>query len=212
MWFNTRSGVGFGLYPRLLFVIDFLRFAACLPLNAAEFPTLRRRISVRIYSIVLPLLCALIVGLALPVSAQNPENVLPATTPTTGKFVFTFAVTVASTLPKNGVITCRASASVNESGSGQNIQQDAHGIATQSGGKWTCVATMPYSWTLATPTSDNVFLSYAVEMDYGLQVTAANGTATVVVPLTVNKVNQNLKSIPVPLNGSTTSEPMTATI
>jgi len=70
--------------------------------------------------------------------------------------------------------------SVNESSSGQNIQQDGHGIATQSSGKSACVATMPYSWVLATPTSDKVFLSYSVEMDYGLQVTATNGTGTVV--------------------------------
>jgi hypothetical protein len=127
-------------------------------------------------------------------------------TPTTGKFVFTFTLTVTSTLPKNGVISCRGGASVNESRSGQNIQQDAHGIATLSDGKWTCVATMPYSWILATPTSDTVILSYAVEMDYGLQVMAANGTGTVVVPFSVDKVNQNLGSISVPLNGCTTSE------
>ena len=166
----------------------------------------------RIQSVVLTRLCAFVLGVAIPLPAQNAENVLAATTPTTGKFVFTFTLTVTSALPKNGIVSCRASASVNESSSSQNIQQDAHGIATLSSGKWTCIATMPYSWTLTTPSSDSVFLSYAVEMDYGLQVTATNGAGTVVVPLSVDKVNQNLKSIPVPLNGSTTSEAISATI
>jgi hypothetical protein len=49
-------------------------------------------------------------------------------------------------------------------------------------------------------------------MDYGLQVTAANGTGTVVVPFSVDQVNQNLGSISVPLNGSTTNEAVSATI
>jgi hypothetical protein len=71
---------------------------------------------------------------------------------------------------------------------------------------------MPYSWMLATPTSDTVILSYAVEMDYGLQVTPANGTGTVGVPFSVDKVNQNLGSISFPLNGSTTNEAVSATI
>ncbi len=165
----------------------------------------------KIRSFVFPLLCAFVVGPALPVSAQNAD-LLPPVTPTTGKFIFTFSLTVSSILPKNGVISCHASASVNESSSGQNIQQDAHGIATLSGGKWTCVATMPYSWNLATPTSDTAFLSYSVEMDDGFQVTATNGTAVLVVANSINKVSQNLKSIPVPLSGSTTSEAVSATI
>jgi hypothetical protein len=163
-------------------------------------------------STILLTICATLLALALPVSAQDANSALPPVTPTTGKFVFTFTVTVSSTLPKNGVISCRGSASVNESSSGQNIQQDAHGIATVSTGKATCVATMPYSWNLATPTSDTVFLSYSVELADGFQVTATNGTAILVVPNSINKVNQNLKSIPVPLSGSTTNEAISATI
>ena|SRR5579864_1305407 len=166
-----------------------------------------------IKSTILLAICAMLLGLSLPMSAQEANNALPPVTPTTGKFVFTFTITVSSTLPKNGVIGCRGSASVNESGSGQSIQQDAHGIATLvSGSKWTCTATMPYSWALATPASDTVTLSYGVEMNFGLQVTATNGTGTVVVPLNVDKVSQNLKNISVPLSGSTTNEAVSATI
>lgn len=155
---------------------------------------------------------AAMLGLASPLWAQNADSTPPAITPTTGKFVFTFTLTVTSALPKNGVVSCNANATVNEASSGQSIFQKATGIATLSGGKWTCKATMPYSWTLATPTSDTVLLSDSVEMDYGLQVTATNGTGIVVVPLSVDKVNQNIGSVSVPLNGSTTNESVTATI
>src|SRR6516165_6588496 len=95
---------------------------------------------------VFPVLGALVVGIALPVSAVAPA---------TGKLVFTFTVTVSSALPKNGVVVCTAYATVSES-SGQSITQAAIGIATPSGGKATCTATMPYQWELATPSADKI--------------------------------------------------------
>jgi len=114
---------------------------------------------------------ATVIGLAAPLCAQNAEFAPVA--PTTGTFVFNFTITASSAVPKNGVVVCNSNASVNESG--QSINQKASGIATLSGGKWLCKASMPYSWALATATSDKVFLSYSVEIDYGLQVTATNG-------------------------------------
>ena len=160
---------------------------------------------------VLGSVCVVMLGLAALLWAQNGESFLPPAIPSTGTIVFTFNITVISTLPKNAVIGCRGSASVNEAG--QNIQQDAHGIATLSNGKWTCKATMPYSWALATPASDTINLNYDVDINYGFLLTATTGTGTVVVPLTVDKVSQNLKPIsPVPANGSITQEPINATI
>jgi hypothetical protein len=45
------------------------------------------------------------------------------------------------------------------------------------------------------------------------QVTASNGTAsTVVAPVETRKGNQNIGAIKIPLNGSTTTETVTATI
>jgi hypothetical protein len=113
-------------------------------------------------------------------------------------------------VPKNGVVTCSATAAVNESG--QNIQQTGNGIATISSGKGTCTVTMPYSWQLATPASDTVALSYRVELDYGYQVTATNGAATLVVPAIANSTRENDGTIAVPLNGATTNEAITARI
>jgi hypothetical protein len=161
---------------------------------------------------ILVAVCAAMFGLATPLWAQSADAITPATAPTTGTFVFNFTITASSAVPKNGVISCHSSASVFESSSGQNIQQDAHGIATLSGGKWICKANMPYSWVLASPSSDNVNLSYSVELDDGLEVTATNGTATLVVPNSIDKVSQGIGSIKVPLNGSTTTETIASTI
>jgi hypothetical protein len=157
--------------------------------------------------------CAVVLGLAAPLWAQSADSLLPPVAATTGKLVFTFTITATSGVPKNGIVTCNATANVNEASSGQNIFQKATGVATlNAAGKWICKAIMPYSWVLATPASDNVILAYDVEVDYGFEITASNGTGTVVVPLSTDKVNQNLGSISVPLNGSTTNETVSVTI
>jgi hypothetical protein len=119
--------------------------------------------------------------------------------------VFTFTVTVSSPLPKNAVVVCYGYANVNES-SGQSISQAALGTATPSGGKATCIATLPYFWELVTPSSDRISLSYKVEVDYALEITAANGAGTAVQLASSDKVSQFLGSISVPVDGTTTHE------
>jgi hypothetical protein len=169
----------------------------------------KRRPKMRVTSRLFAAFCATFIGLAAPLWSQNAEFAPVA--PTTGTLVFNFTITASSAVPRNGVVVCNANASVNES-SGQSVLQKATGIATLSGGKWLCKASMPYSWALATATSDKVFLNYSVEIDYGLQVTATNGTTTVAVPISLDKVNANLGPISVPLNGATTTETVSATI
>jgi hypothetical protein len=155
------------------------------------------------------MICA-VIGLSSTAFAQDAENAA-APVPSTGKLVFTFTVTVSSTVPSHAVVVCTAFANINESG-GQSIQQTAVGIATPSSGKATCTANMPYSWALATPSTDKVNLSYKVELIYGYQITASNGTAIVTTPVSGDKVSENLSSISVPANGATTNENVSATI
>ena len=150
----------------------------------------------------LPTLATLAVGLAAPASAVAP---------TTGKFVFTFTVTISSPLPKNAVVVCAASATVSES-SGQNIFQKATGIATPSGGKATCIATMPYLWELATPSSDKIALAYKVDVDYGVEFSATNGTGTSVQLASTDSVSENLADRSVPADGTTTNEAVIVTL
>ena len=156
----------------------------------------------KIRHFVLPTLCALTTGLASPVFGLAP---------TTGKFVFTFTVFITSPLPKDSAVVCYATASVNESG-GLSVTQTATGIAIPSGSKATCIATMPYSWLLGSPHTDRVLLSYKVEVDYGYEITASNGTGTAVELATSDKVAQDLLSISVPVDGSTTNTAVSAVL
>jgi hypothetical protein len=48
---------------------------------------------------VLPVLCAVAFGVSAPALAQEGESSAPAVAATTGKFVFTFTVTVSTTVP-----------------------------------------------------------------------------------------------------------------
>jgi hypothetical protein len=148
---------------------------------------------------VLVVFCGFALGFASPIFAQHAENaVLPATTTASGKLVFTFTVTIDSTLPKNGVLVCTASASV------ESYSQKAIGIVnTPVAGKNTCIVNMPYSWLLATQSTDKIALGASAEVDYGYEVTAENGTATVVAPAVLDKVNASLSSISVPTAAST---------
>ena len=133
--------------------------------------------------------CVLAFGLASPTFAS---------TTATGKLVFTFTVTVSSAVPKNAVLVCSASALV------EGYSQKAIGIVNSPvAGKNTCTVTMPYSWVLSTQSTDKISLGATAELDYGYEVTAENGTATVVEPAVLDKVGANLPSISVPTAAST---------
>lgn len=71
---------------------------------------------------------------------------------------------------------------------------------------------MPYHWELETPASDKIVLSYKVEVDYGVELTAENGTASTVELASSDKVTESLASISVPVDGATTSEAVAVTL
>jgi hypothetical protein len=157
---------------------------------------------VRIRSFVSAMLAG-VIGLAMPVFASAP-------TPTTGKLVFTFTVTLDSFVPYGAFVMCTVTAKITET-SGQSVTQQAIGIATRVKGVETCVATMPYSWELETPGSDTIDLSYTVELDHAYQAIGYKITPVTEI-LSDSKVTQNLESIPVPANGATTNEAISPTI
>lgn len=156
----------------------------------------------RIRCLVLSILSALVLGLALPALAD--------TAPTTGKLVFTFDVTVNSFVPFEGYVMCTVTATVTEEG-GQTVTQQAIGVAFPTGGKATCVADMPYSWELASASSDKVKFSSTIELDHAFAAKGFNVTPVTLV-LFENKVTQNIGSMPVPLNGATTNVTVSAII
>jgi hypothetical protein len=149
----------------------------------------RRRTPMKIRRFTFAVVCALVVGLALSFFAQEAK----ATTTATGTLVFTFTVTIDSAIPKDGVLVCTASASV------ESYTQKAIGIvSTPVAGKNTCTVNMPYSWVLATESTDKISLSYSAEVDYGYEVTAENGTGTLVQLAYSDKVAGSVTSISVP--------------
>jgi hypothetical protein len=96
-----------------------------------------------------------------PVSHLRPDTT--ATPPTTGKYVFTFDITVESTFPKGAQLVCAVDlieeASITTTTAPYVVAIDYEEEASSTiaapaaGGKATCVVDIPYSWQIpATPT------------------------------------------------------------
>jgi hypothetical protein len=136
---------------------------------------------------------------------QAPDvdlEALAAITPTTGKFVFSFTITIASTNLGSDAIACSATASVTDS-SGRGATEIASVAATKSGSAATCTVTIPYSWTLASPTLDKVALAYSISAFNSATGSGGQPTRTSA---------QGLGAINVPPNGVPTPVAVKATI
>ena len=141
---------------------------------------------------------------ALPHPATSDAEV-PATTTSAGKFVFTFTITVDATIATTAKIVCTATATVEDNltgGSPKIILESASALATRSGTTATCTVNIPYSWNLATASTDSVTLGYMIEAP-------AEASATTILPSRTTSVN-NFSTIKIP-TASTTPETVTAT-
>jgi len=137
----------------------------------------------------------------------------PPVTPTTGTITFRLTINVKSTIPKNGVIGCTGSASVFDDTSELSDDESGSAVATLvSGTQYLCIVKLPYSWLLSSPTTDQVGLAFDASIDYGYEVTATNGSATVVQPIGARATSHTLAPIAVPINGATTTESITLTM
>lgn len=136
-------------------------------------------------------------------SITSPEALIPAT-PTTGTLTFKFKITVKSPPPANSVVSCSASADVFDNTSGAIYDEEATGIATGSGSSYNCTAVIHYSWLLASPGSDQIQINITSGLEYGYQVTASNGSQTLVVPVEWRLSLQPQAPMAVPANGAST--------
>ena len=134
---------------------------------------------------------------------QSPTEAidLAKVTPTTGKFVFSFTVTVASTIATTTKILCQANATVTEATTFFTASEIAAVTATRSGGTATCTVNIPYSWPLTTASKDIVNLGFSISAG------TAGSTATA-----YRISTQTAGTIPVPATGSTTSMSFSPTI
>jgi hypothetical protein len=115
------------------------------------------------------LFCLCLLIAAIP-AAFGQAEVSSAATTIGGTVNVTITITVKTTSLTN--FTCIAAVSVLEvSASGELQFQEGNTVAaTGSGSTRTCKLSIPYSWSLATPTSDTMMTSYTV-----LASTGANG-------------------------------------
>jgi len=135
------------------------------------------------------------------------EDLLAASAVTfTGKLVFSFTITVTSSLPASDTIACEASAEVDDlgaNGQGPVISETA-AVAATRGSTTTCTVTIPYSWSLINSTTDMVQLSYIITAP------AASSAGTTGLPFRAS--SKSFSSIKVPATGATTTETIKATI
>lgn len=168
-----------------------------------------------IFSLVVILVCGFAI-FAFAQRAAHPQEVssdVDARTVTneTGELILKYTITVKSTLPKNAVIGCTGSAIVDDSTGGTS--ESATGVATLvSGTTYTCSAIIHYSWELSTPTTDKITLGGKATIDYGYQLSAFNGTGTVVEPIELRSSTPTGGEISVPANGATTTEDINVTL
>jgi hypothetical protein len=127
-----------------------------------------------------------------------------AVTPQTGTIVVNFTITIKSAIPATFPISCGATATVTEvSIAGVNIISDeADVVATRTGATAKCTVTIPYSWAVQNPATAKVSLNYTLGAS---KPTATSGFLT---RLSVGTI----ASIPVPANGSTTTQTVNAVL
>lgn len=129
----------------------------------------------------------------------------PATTTFTGKIVVTFTITVSSTIAATTKIGCETDVEVEDVGTGNFISESAGSdVARGSGTTVVCKTTIPYSWNLATASTDSVIMTYTISSPVAISV------ATAEFPLRISA--QSLPTIKVPASGTTTTIAVAATI
>ena len=141
----------------------------------------------------------------LPRHAE-PDAEPPTLTTFAGKLVFNFTITVNATIAPTAKIACTAIASVDDNltgGSPMAFTESASALATRSGTTATCTVNIPYSWNLATGSTDHIMLSYYIQAPTEIAVVtdALPARSTIV---------SDLGTIKVPATGTTTTETITA--
>lgn len=125
-----------------------------------------------------------------------------AITPITGQFVFNVTIAVSSKLSTKAVIGCQVDGGVDDLKSGY-FSNEVSVTATRSGNTAKCTLTVPYSWDLATPTTDTVVFDLSVSATLDTVGTQGYYYENFTAPSITSKV---------PANGATTTQDITTTI
>ena len=137
---------------------------------------------------------------------QTLDTEMAPVVATTGTLTVKYTITVNPAIPTHGVIGCGADAIVTNDSGGAFPEEHGESLATLVSGKnYSCTVVIHYSWPLASVATDKIQVSGSASLLYGYQVTASNGTAVVVEPVTVRSAHQNFALIAVPANGASTT-------
>jgi hypothetical protein len=140
--------------------------------------------------------------IALP-QADSAAAEEPATTTFTGTFVFDFTITVKANITSTAKIQCTATATLLDIGTSNEIVEQDTVLAVRTGSTATCSPTIPYSWNLATGSTDKVMLGWII-------TAPSEATSTAVLPSRLSE-QISFASISVPATGSTTTETLKPT-
>jgi hypothetical protein len=133
--------------------------------------------------------------------SETGEETPPTFTTILARLVFNFTI-AHNDQPTNATTSCTVSLSTADS-SGLDYNESATAIATNNG--TACTVTVLFSWTLASPTEDQVFVDYHIASFQSITV----GTTASVQEF--RGADHSLPSISVPLNGQTITEPTITT-
>jgi hypothetical protein len=133
--------------------------------------------------------------------SESAEETPPTLTTILARLIFNFTI-VPNDQPTTATTSCTVSLSTTDS-SGLTYVESATGIATNGG--TACKVTVLFSWALASPTQDQVFIDYHIA---SFQSIAVGGTASV---QEFRSADHTLPSISVPMNGQTITEPTITT-
>ncbi len=149
-------------------------------------------------------LCLIALALASGAQRRNAQAQEDAVniTSSTGTFVVNFTITVKSTVPSTDIMSCIVTASAFDT-SGASFTETASYMANRAVSPATCKVTIPYSWALASPSSDKVSFSYSV----GTQTTSTPTAGE----LLIRSAQGTLAPFAVPSTGSTTTKSISVT-
>lgn len=152
-------------------------------------------------------------------ASQQKRQVFPdtaaasaaAAAPVTGTFVAKFTIKLVTPVPSGSQVLCELNANLFEENTttgtvSNEIEEDAAAKATVSGSTASCTVSIPYSWTLATPSSDTVNLGYYL---YIVNPTGANESA---LTRSSTQFLPGAGSIKVPASGTTTTYTVNSTL
>jgi hypothetical protein len=133
-----------------------------------------------------------------PLDAAEP----PATTTFTGTLVVNFTITVSSAIPATQQIGCVAGASFIDNSIKEIVDLAGTAVTRGTGSTVTCSVTVPYSWTLATASTDSVVIGYSITSPVNFSTPAGEWPH--------HALSTTLVKIKVPASGTTTTENVAA--